>query len=148
MVVGSRDNEILNFRRQTVKDFLMGDSSQAKGKWYYTTMDEANLLIFDACWRYLRAKESKLGDLVMRKVVLDKLFYPHASLFTFCSRICTLRAPCHCKHLPMWSPAPDTDRQPQLPQHSKLPAAMAFLGVPPCISKWLSACAYVVMFRS
>jgi ankyrin repeat protein len=60
------DNATLNFCHQSVKDFLLGDWPRANKHWYYTTVDEANLLIFQICWRYLSSDEFANGSLVIR----------------------------------------------------------------------------------
>jgi hypothetical protein len=56
--------ETLNFCHQSVKDFLLCEVSSADKKWYHTAKDEANLLIFEACWKYLSADELRNGRLV------------------------------------------------------------------------------------
>lgn len=68
-------SETLNFCHQSVKDFLLSNSSN-NHKWYYTTNDRANLVIFQACWKYLSAEDSKLArwatDLAGVKEILQK----------------------------------------------------------------------------
>lgn len=61
---GEGDRAQLNFCHQSVKDFLLSDSSPERTKWYHTTIDDANYLIFDTCWGYLCAEDCKLANLI------------------------------------------------------------------------------------
>src|SRR5205814_7537565 len=60
------ENATVNFCHQSVKDFLLHDCTQGTKKWYHTTVGEANLLIFEACWRYLSSEEFEYGKLFVR----------------------------------------------------------------------------------
>ncbi|KAI1109378.1 hypothetical protein F5Y14DRAFT_30227 [Nemania sp. NC0429] len=65
------DRAELNFCHQSVKDFLMGDYNPGIMKWYHTTFDDANYLIFKTCWRYLSAEDCKLGNLIIGREEVD-----------------------------------------------------------------------------
>ncbi|KAK4936865.1 hypothetical protein LTR66_015280 [Elasticomyces elasticus] len=61
----NKDSETLSFCHQSVKDFLLCASFQTNKQWYNTTADQANLVVFQACWKYLSAENSKLAHLIV-----------------------------------------------------------------------------------
>lgn len=64
LFVGSDGDETLNFCHQSVKDFLLQQTSAATA-WYHSTNSEAHLQIFRACWAYLSVDEFDGGRLVV-----------------------------------------------------------------------------------
>ena len=66
--VSNDDNATITFCHQSVKDFLLRDVSGPGRKWYHTSRDEANLLVFEACWAYLSAEEFSHGALVIYRI--------------------------------------------------------------------------------
>ncbi|KAH7140444.1 hypothetical protein B0J13DRAFT_608806 [Dactylonectria estremocensis] len=66
--VGSHDSETtVNFSHQSVKDFLLDDHGGSSGAWYRTSLDGANLLMFQMCWRYLSSDGFGNGSLVITR---------------------------------------------------------------------------------
>ncbi|KAJ5343212.1 uncharacterized protein N7506_003036 [Penicillium brevicompactum] len=68
-------SETLRFCHQSVKDFLLSATSQAKQQWFNTTPGHANLVVFQACWRYFSAEESKLAHLIIHQSSSDNGIY-------------------------------------------------------------------------
>ncbi|KAJ6780463.1 hypothetical protein PWT90_01829 [Aphanocladium album] len=64
LYLSSEDDATLNFCHQSVKDFLLRKPSTIDA-WYHTAEDEANSVIFKACWVYLSADEFKNVSLVV-----------------------------------------------------------------------------------
>ena len=76
----------VNFCHQSVKDFLLDDRGES-GAWYHTSPDDANLLMFQMCWRYLSSDEFGNGRLVIErmdnflcKVQMPELYQQHSFL--------------------------------------------------------------------
>lgn len=56
------DNPTIGFCHQSVKDFLLKDPSRTNREWYHTTIDKANLLVFQTFWKYLTAQDGLLAQ--------------------------------------------------------------------------------------
>lgn len=69
IIVSSKRNDrgsaTLGFYHQSVKDFLLEDSSRTNHQWYETTIDKANLLVFQTFWKYLTAENLLLEQTLM-----------------------------------------------------------------------------------
>ncbi|KAH7462318.1 hypothetical protein FOMA001_g18690 [Fusarium oxysporum f. sp. matthiolae] len=64
--VASNDGETtVNFCHQSLKDFLLKTHSGISGAWYQTSSDDANLHMFQLCWRYLSSDVFFNGRLVV-----------------------------------------------------------------------------------
>ena len=70
-------NPTVNFLHQTVKDFLLRDRSRTDIQWYHTSPDDANLLMFQVCWKYLSMEEFEYGNLIIRRKTHTKMDQLH-----------------------------------------------------------------------
>ncbi|CAG8235911.1 unnamed protein product [Penicillium salamii] len=55
------DSVKISFCHQSVKDFLL-EASRTNREWYFTSLDHANLLLFQTCWKYLTAENCLLAE--------------------------------------------------------------------------------------
>ncbi|KAK2600076.1 hypothetical protein QQS21_005162 [Conoideocrella luteorostrata] len=69
------DDTTVMFCHQSVKDFLLRQVSSSKTMWYQYTKEEANMSIFEICWRYLGAEEFEHGDLLLHHDSRSGKFY-------------------------------------------------------------------------
>ncbi|TXC01070.1 hypothetical protein FocTR4_00009367 [Fusarium oxysporum f. sp. cubense] len=52
-VMGNNNESATNFCHQSARDFLLNDQGGSSRTWYHMSLDSANLLMFQICWRYL-----------------------------------------------------------------------------------------------
>lgn len=61
------DELTVNFCHQSVKDFLLKDHCGMNVAWVRTSLDSANLHMFETCWNYLTTIESTDGRWILRR---------------------------------------------------------------------------------
>lgn len=64
-IIAEDNDTSVNFCHQSVKDFLLVKPGTSPERWFQTSLDSANALIFQVCWRHLSSEELKNGSLVM-----------------------------------------------------------------------------------
>ncbi|EXM20360.1 hypothetical protein FOTG_11726 [Fusarium oxysporum f. sp. vasinfectum 25433] len=52
-VIGNNNDSATNLCHQSARDFLLNDHGGSSRTWYHMSLDSANLLMFQICWRYL-----------------------------------------------------------------------------------------------
>lgn len=61
------DDAAVSFCHQSVKEFLLQSYCRSNIPWAHTTLDSANLHMFEMCWRFLIAVESTGGRWILRR---------------------------------------------------------------------------------
>jgi ankyrin repeat protein len=79
-------NPTVNFLHQSVKDFLLRDRPGEGIQWYHTSLDGANLLMFQVCWKYLSMEEFEYGNLVIRRKTHTKPHFQEHSFLEYASK--------------------------------------------------------------
>jgi ankyrin repeat protein len=61
---GNPEETTVTFCHQSLKDFLLDDKRGSCDAWYHSSLDVANLVMFEVCWRYLSSDELYNGNLI------------------------------------------------------------------------------------
>ncbi|KAJ5753768.1 uncharacterized protein N7511_007921 [Penicillium nucicola] len=61
---GNPEEATVTFCHQSLKDFLLDERKGSSDAWYYSSPDEADLVMFQVCWRYLSSDEFDNGNLI------------------------------------------------------------------------------------
>lgn len=91
-IAGEDDEATVDFCHQSVKDFLLQRPHGSSVEWFHTSLENANLHMFELCRRYMNGIGSIEGSLVRKHDAKVEHCYRKYPFFEYASNMCEYHA--------------------------------------------------------